>query len=106
MCPESRAKGGSLLLSAGLTIVPACCFYPHFVLCKLPCVLQGPAGLSAGDDAATTSWQPGALQTKHIQVGSRGSLECGELRRFGAEPSEVFPCLLLSCFSLGRLLSV
>uniref|UniRef100_A0A8B9VJD4 Nephrocystin 4 n=1 Tax=Anas zonorhyncha TaxID=75864 RepID=A0A8B9VJD4_9AVES len=35
--------------------------------------VPGPAGLSAGDDAATTSWQPGALQTKHIQVAFRVS---------------------------------
>ncbi|XP_040389500.1 nephrocystin-4 isoform X3 [Cygnus olor] len=35
--------------------------------------VPGPAGLSAGDDAATTSWQPGAMQTKHIQVTFRVS---------------------------------
>lgn len=51
---------------------------------KLPCVLQGPAGLSAGDDAATTSWQPGALQTKHIQVGSTSRWEAGEVWSVGS----------------------
>ncbi|XP_035200703.1 nephrocystin-4 [Oxyura jamaicensis] len=36
-------------------------------------VVPGLAGLSTGDDATTTSWQSGAMQTKHIQVAFRVS---------------------------------